>query len=207
LLGTNIDNDQVFLIDTSVPNRTWIGWIPGQPIAGIGFDSYNGSTGIVYTGGWSRESATDYSSYGPGSPMVSPIAPGIFWIPAPYNTFNEGTGNEIIRDLTTNKSRAFAVELQDGTISCLNSRSMRPAHPTGILSATSVLDGGAKINAVPWSLAWHEDDQMFVTTNSNGKIWEFGLDGAATKYLNLCRTGIHQRFGMGIRWHNICLDV
>lgn len=181
LLGTNTDNDQVFLIDTAIPNRTWIGWIPGQPIAGIGFDSYNAAEGIVYTGGWSRESATDYSLYGPpGSPMVSPIAPGIFWIPAPYNTFNEATGNEVVRDLSTNTSRSFAVELQGGTMQLLEFALNAAGAPIAIASVTPILNNGANINASPWSLAWHEVDQKFVTTNSNGNIWEFGLDGAAT---------------------------
>jgi hypothetical protein len=184
LLGTNQDNDQVHLIDTLSPNAqwwTWIGWIPGQPIAGIGFDSYNATEGIVYTGGWSRENATDYSLYGPpGAPMVAPIAPGIYNLPAPYNTFNETTGNEVVRDLSTNTSRSFAVELQGGTMTLLEFSLNAAGAPVGVASSTPILNNGANINAAPWSLAWDEADQKFVTTNSNGKIWEFGLDGAAT---------------------------
>lgn len=181
LLGTNTDNDQVFLIDTAVPNRTWIGWVQSQPIAGIGFDSYDGTAGLVYTGGWSRESATDYSLYGPpGTPMLTPIAPGMLWLTSPYNTFNEATGNEVIRDLSTNTSRSFAVELQDGTMQLLEFSLNAEGAPIGVLSSTPILNNGTNINASPWSLAWHEADQMFVTTTSNGTIWEFGIDGAAT---------------------------
>jgi len=197
------DNDQVVSIDTTVPDNTWIGWISGQPIHGLGFDTYNN---IQYAGGYSRVASTDNSVYIPhGSdatvpvPMLTPLAPGIFWLPAPYNN-NTDNGYECVRD--GNATRLFAVSYVHPDSYLHEFALDANGVVVGLLSSTLILNATdpqnpVSISQLPSGLAFDEGLQKLITTNSNGDIWQMGFDGLATKVSTFAGNGSIAGLGYG----------